>query len=116
MGDFNAFLYENEKTGYEGVDSSPCADKQECMLTAGLTDLQSTDCLLTWYNHQSEASWIKAKLDKALGNPVFFDIYERAKAYFPNVDISDHSAIVTYLKLDDHIEEGSEAASSILLE
>ncbi|GAB2209956.1 hypothetical protein Droror1_Dr00027185 [Drosera rotundifolia] len=94
MGDFNAFSYEDEKTGYTGKDVSPCLDFLDCMNINGLADLRDTGCFFTWYNHQGEGSWIKAKLDRAVGNNAFMERFDRAEAFFPNVDISYHSPVV----------------------
>ncbi|GAB2280080.1 hypothetical protein Dimus_039393 [Dionaea muscipula] len=94
LGDFNAFLKADEKVGHNGIEINPCADFWNCVMTVGIKDLPASGCLHTWFNNQGSSTWMRIKLDRALGNQIWFDRYARADAKFLESSISDHSPVI----------------------
>lgn len=51
VGDFNSFLFYDEKIGYEGVDVTPRSQFFNCVLECGLEDLKASGCvhsIISW--------------------------------------------------------------------
>ncbi|GAB2271839.1 hypothetical protein Dimus_038936 [Dionaea muscipula] len=102
MGDFNAFLFSHEKIGHENIGATiPYDDFLNCCLQLGLEDMRGLGCLHTWRNNQGVESWLRIKLDRVMGNPAWFEAFDRADAWFLESGLSDHSpAVVTLVRSD----------------
>lgn len=94
MDDLNSFLRRDEKIGYPGVSVEPCTSLRHFVDTLGLEDLPNSGHHLTWYNNQDERSRIRAKLDRAMSNRCWFDMFEGSSAFFLPSGLPDHSPAV----------------------
>ncbi|XP_010692845.1 uncharacterized protein LOC104905889 [Beta vulgaris subsp. vulgaris] len=64
------------------------------MSVCGMRDLMSSRCMYTWNNKQQEASRVFCKLDRAMVNDSWLDVYPSVMAYFMPEGIFDHTPIV----------------------
>ncbi|GAB2301855.1 hypothetical protein Dimus_038651 [Dionaea muscipula] len=88
-GDFNAYMFSHEKVGHDQFINQPCVDLLNCCLRAGLEDLKGAGCLHTWSKNQGLESWLRVKLDRAMGNPNWFEAFDTTEAVFLEAGISD---------------------------
>lgn len=98
LGDFNTFLKEEEKIGHQGVEIEPCSLMQACVADLRLDDLHGTGVFHTWFSNQNEETWMRIKLDRAMGNMYWFDTYENAVVHFPLPGLPDHLPIIVSLE------------------
>ncbi|XP_044472228.1 uncharacterized protein LOC123200909 [Mangifera indica] len=91
MGDFNTIKHPLEKVGGAAWGNYYCEDLSNCMRDAELDDLRFMGHLLTWSNCSEGARRIACKLDRALINDSWKDLFPNAMAHFFNPSISDHS-------------------------
>ncbi|XP_044461836.1 uncharacterized protein LOC123193110 [Mangifera indica] len=92
LGDFNAIKHPQEKVGGATWGNYYCDDLRNCMRDAELDDLRFMGHLLTWSNCSEGERRIACKLDRALINDYWKDIFPNAMAHFLNPSISDHSS------------------------
>ncbi|XP_044491520.1 uncharacterized protein LOC123215472 [Mangifera indica] len=91
MGDFNTIKNPLEKIGGAPWGNYYCEDLKNCMREAELDDLRFMGHLLTWSNRSEGGRRIACKLDRALINDSWKDVFPNAMAHFLNPFISDHS-------------------------
>lgn len=96
LGDFNSTLSLAERKGRK------CINRVEkgfidCCRKLHLSDLPYTGCHFTWLNRRKGLYAIRAKLDRALANPAWFNNFPDAKAHFYEPRTSDHSCIEVVL-------------------
>ncbi|XP_010666661.1 uncharacterized protein LOC104883796 [Beta vulgaris subsp. vulgaris] len=92
-GDFNCVLNPEERIGAV-VRQHEIANLQRCMSVCGMRDLMSSGCMYTWNNKQQEESRVFCKLDRAMVNESWLDVYPSAMAHFMPEGIFDHTPIV----------------------
>lgn len=56
IDDFNAYIADNGKIGYEGVSIEPCEEMRSCLFKCSLEDLPGVRVLHTWCNNQDSSS------------------------------------------------------------
>src|SRR4051812_20637759 len=66
-------------------------DFAQCLELTGLTDIPSSGAYFTWSNKRT-VGFLAKKLDRALGNEVWLDLFPQAAVIFFPTDFSDHSA------------------------
>ncbi|XP_044497603.1 uncharacterized protein LOC123219672 [Mangifera indica] len=92
LGDFNSIKHSQEKVGGATWGNYYCEELRNCMRDAELDDLRFMGHLLTWSNCSEGERRIACKLDRALINDSWKDIFLNAMAHFLNPSISDHSS------------------------
>jgi hypothetical protein len=96
IGDFNSILYQGEKKGGRHITSSSNRGLLGVVQDQGLIDLNFSGLAFTWSNKRSGAVNIKEKLDRALANTRWCELFPRALVkHFPPFS-SDHAPIVLY--------------------
>ncbi|GAB2280316.1 hypothetical protein Dimus_039398 [Dionaea muscipula] len=95
-GDFNAFLKCEEKTRNNEIDVVPCDELKNCFLAIGLEDLNSVGPLHTWCNNRGDEAWMRIKLDRAMDNLKWFEVFESAFVCVGEPLISDHSPLIIH--------------------
>ncbi|KAL9263366.1 hypothetical protein AKJ16_DCAP10167 [Drosera capensis] len=81
MGDFNTYMNVDEKIGFQGVSMEPCPDLKGLFTELGLEGIPATSFYHTWYNNQGEESWLRIKLDRGMGNSIWFDKFTPYRTY-----------------------------------
>jgi len=100
LGDFNAILQANDRSG--GDTHWPCYqdDFNACITQSELLQVPYSGLKYSWHNGQLGDNTIQKKLDWIFGNPCLFSTWPSAHANFQPRTISDHSAMV--LQLQSH--------------
>ena len=98
LGDFNQILNTAEHFSVSPSSYSVrgLEDLQDCLRDSELDDLSSRGVFYTWSNHQLNNPIIK-KLDRALGNAEWFDVFPSAIADFGSPGDSDHASCILTL-------------------
>ncbi|XP_044497608.1 uncharacterized protein LOC123219676 [Mangifera indica] len=94
MGDFNAIRGPSEKIGGVSWGDTYSDDLNKCCEEANLEDLRYMGNQLTWSNCSEGHRRIACKLDRALVNEQWKDVFEESFAMFLNHSISDHSPCI----------------------
>lgn len=76
MGDFNAYIKEEEKIGYDGIVIEPCDEMIHCFNYCRLVDLAAVGCFHTCSNNQASSSWMRIKLDRVLGDDLWLEKFD----------------------------------------
>ncbi|KAL9691391.1 hypothetical protein QQ045_011813 [Rhodiola kirilowii] len=97
MGDFNCVRDQKEKLNGNRVREIDTMDFRNFLDSSGLQDLPSNGYHYTWSNNYAIfADRIWCKLDRALGNDLWFEEMEDAQALFLPPEISNHSPVIVY--------------------
>ncbi|XP_056691001.1 uncharacterized protein [Spinacia oleracea] len=75
VGDMNEVTSQSEKLGGRPFRSGQCADLRTFIDAAGLMDLGYHGCPYTWTNARDGAALIKERLDRALANSPWIDLF-----------------------------------------
>ncbi|XP_074289089.1 uncharacterized protein LOC141614230 [Silene latifolia] len=81
MGDFNAVLSPIERLGGNTTEEE-MEFFQECVSLCGMEDIQATGALYTWSNMQAPADRVNSRLDRAMGNQEWMELYGDYVAHF----------------------------------
>ncbi|XP_071680193.1 uncharacterized protein [Lolium perenne] len=93
---------EDEHIGIRDRADSQMALFRECLDDCGLTDLGFIGPKFTWNNRQSEDDHVKVRLDRAVANAGFMEIYDDCVVENIVTTTSDHLAIsITLSKLNE---------------
>ncbi|KAF5183828.1 Dnase i-like superfamily protein, partial [Thalictrum thalictroides] len=95
LGDFNNVLYSHERVGRSLVHPSETTLLSDCLIEAGLSDLNFTGLLFTWSNNSEGSASSMSKIDRCLVNGSWVNIF-RTQAEFLPQGISDHSPILLF--------------------
>lgn len=95
LGDLNFTLNGEEKTGGKPTDQTKSCFFNKLVNDAELMDLGFFEYKYTWYNKRENIKdFIEARLDRALANPRWLNLYPRDLVYhLPSVG-SDHKPIL----------------------
>ncbi|KAK9715370.1 hypothetical protein RND81_06G160600 [Saponaria officinalis] len=97
MGDFNVVLHNSEKRGVNQVDHGSMADFLDCCQMADIMDLPYRGRMFTWCNKQLSVDRTWCKLDRVMGNRLWFQAGLDVAVDFLEPGISDHSpALVSF--------------------
>ncbi|GAV92855.1 hypothetical protein CFOL_v3_36233 [Cephalotus follicularis] len=97
MGDFNVTRWGTEHSSSRLVTKA-MNDLNHALHTAELEDLKGTGLAYTWCNRRSGAGAISKKLDRALGNWLWFNSMGDTYAHFHPPGISDHSPVTIHMR------------------
>ncbi|XP_057250086.1 uncharacterized protein LOC130591167 [Beta vulgaris subsp. vulgaris] len=67
---------------------------RECVARCGLSDLKSTGAFYTWNNKQEGEARVFSKLDRALCNDKWLEMFPTSEAWFMPEGLFDHSPIL----------------------
>ena len=94
LGDFNEVLSPNEIFGGNQAWDPGMAEFNELINDCCLVDLRYTGCYYTWSNRRTNRDdFSERKLDRAIVNNEWLDIFPASHAHFHPPGISDHSPI-----------------------
>ncbi|KAL9690764.1 hypothetical protein QQ045_011172 [Rhodiola kirilowii] len=97
IGDFNCVKDQKDKLNGKRVRESDMLDFRNFLTRSGLQDLPASGYHFTWSNnHDVNVDRIWCKLDRALGNDLWFKKMEDAQALFLPPGISDHSPVIVH--------------------
>ncbi|KAJ6889554.1 hypothetical protein NC652_030338 [Populus alba x Populus x berolinensis] len=97
MGDFNAILSAEDRTGGDNAWPRHQDEFATCMSQAQLLQAPTTGLKFTWHNGQQGCNTIQKTLDWVFGNPSLFSAWPATHATVQPRHISDHSAIILNL-------------------
>ncbi|KAK9671930.1 hypothetical protein RND81_12G064500 [Saponaria officinalis] len=97
MGDFNVTLYDVDMNSSYAADRASIEDFRKCCANNGLVDLPYTGLNLTWCNKQTGLDRTWCKLDRVMGNAVWFQNFGVDAVFLPP-GISDHSPALLNLE------------------
>jgi hypothetical protein len=98
-GDFNEALHQDEHCGVAERSESQMSQFRDCLDDCGLTDLGFTGPKFTWNNRQDEEHHVKVRLDRAVANSAFTDLFPDVWVENVITTASDHLAISISLSL-----------------
>lgn len=99
MGDFNAVLGSRERSILHPPNRTSCKDFADFISSALLSNLTSTGIFLTWSNRRFASGYMEARLDRALANDLFLDLWQNISLHVGTRTGSDHSPL--FLNCDD---------------
>ncbi|XP_057251723.1 uncharacterized protein LOC130591811 [Beta vulgaris subsp. vulgaris] len=95
MGDFNCVRYPNETIGAV-VRAQETMPMNNWCASCGLDDLKSSGCFFTWNNKQQGYNIVFSKIDRALSNMAWQEVFPTAKVSFmPEGDFDHSPALLT---------------------
>ncbi|KAL2928218.1 Neuron navigator 3 [Bienertia sinuspersici] len=89
-GDFNQFLYKEEKTGGPMREQNLLDDFKLALEDCGLLDLGYIDFPYTWWNGRDGCQIVHERLDRMLGNSEWLCYFPLLSVYHLNWGDSDH--------------------------
>ncbi|GAV80189.1 Exo_endo_phos domain-containing protein [Cephalotus follicularis] len=101
LGDFNVSRFSHEHSKSYRVTKA-MKDFNNTITSAELEDLKSTGLNFTWSNMRSGTASISKKLDRVMGNCLWFQCFGNAYAHTHNARLSDHSPISIHLMQQGH--------------
>lgn len=96
VGDFNATLKQHERRGTLST-ASPEDALIDFVEEMEVIDSPATGCFFTWTNRRSGEDSIVVKLDRAMTNSLWVEIFPATKAHFFEPLQSDHSLVLVEL-------------------
>ncbi|KAM6547368.1 hypothetical protein CsatB_019044 [Cannabis sativa] len=93
MGDFNDILAKEERIGNR-VKYRPSQDFIDCVSNCLLEDVKSCGNFYTWSNKQQGDDRIFSKIDRAMANQSWMDMFPNADVNFMNEELMDHTPAV----------------------
>ena len=99
IGDFNETLLAEEHFGVNGRPEWQMRAFREVLEDCSLQDLGWQGVPFTWDNKQAGGANVKARLDRALANAAFLDLFEFASVRHISSTESDHCYVFTELKM-----------------
>lgn len=99
MGDFNQIISSHEKFGGRPEPSCRMEQFREVLTRRGLIDMEARGCKFTWTNNHPIHSLIKKRLDRALCNVAWRNLFDDACVQNLPRAHSDHCPILISLPL-----------------
>jgi len=88
FGDFNSILNPGERIGGNAVTESEMAAFGDCLAQCGLQEFSYTGAFFMWTN---KVIW--SRIDRALHNTLWYDIFDFTHVTYQPQGLSDHSPI-----------------------
>lgn len=92
MGDFNVVRKANERL--EGFDRAASTEFNDCLDSLEMDDMMAKGFWYTWTNKRGGLGANMSKLDRALVNPAWLNLFPDSEACFLAPGVSDHSPIM----------------------
>ncbi|VAI29049.1 unnamed protein product [Triticum turgidum subsp. durum] len=93
-GDFNEALHGEEHMGVRGRDDNQMMMFRECLDECGLIDLGYIGPKYTWSNRQEDGRNVRVRLDRAIANGDFLQLFDDCTVENIITTSSDHLAIL----------------------
>ncbi|XVE95435.1 hypothetical protein REPUB_Repub02eG0096900 [Reevesia pubescens] len=93
IGDFNQVTSAEEKSSKRGVNLNQCRLMLECLNYCELFDLQASGPQLTWCNKRDGLNYTRVKLDRALANSKWCDLFNSISVMNLPRTYSDHHPV-----------------------
>ncbi|XP_062100318.1 uncharacterized protein LOC133806207 [Humulus lupulus] len=90
LGDFNSPFSGKDRIGGKPISNTELADSIKWLAGAHVEQLHNIGSYFTWTNNQDGAARIYSKIDHALSNEKWFDLFSQSTAIFRWEGISDH--------------------------
>ncbi|KAH7845047.1 hypothetical protein Vadar_034581 [Vaccinium darrowii] len=94
MGDFNAVRRLNERSNPDNFDYTTAASFNSCIADIEIDDLPAKGFWFSWSNRSGGMGLIKSRIDRAMVNHVWQDIFTESEAVFTAPGISDHCPLL----------------------
>ncbi|KAJ6889556.1 hypothetical protein NC652_030338 [Populus alba x Populus x berolinensis] len=104
MGDFNAILSAEDRTGGDNAWPSYQNDFSSCITQSELLQVPFTGLKYSWHNGQLGSNTIQKKLDWVFGNSCLLSTWPATNAIFQPRSISDHSGIILRLQQPNQLK------------
>ncbi|GAV77233.1 Exo_endo_phos domain-containing protein [Cephalotus follicularis] len=98
LGDFNVSRSVQEQLGGKPGLSKAMLEFKACIRDCEIEDIRQTGCFYTWNNKRSGRELITKKLDRVMGNWLWFQQVVHLQAHFHAPGISDHSPAELHLR------------------
>ncbi|XP_074304746.1 uncharacterized protein LOC141639537 [Silene latifolia] len=89
LGDFNTVLSPVERLGGSTSDAE-MEHFQDCVSICCMEDIDATGALFTWSNKQAPVDRVYSRLDRAMGNQEWLDLFGDSVAHFHPEGLFDH--------------------------
>ncbi|MQM17125.1 hypothetical protein Taro_050093 [Colocasia esculenta] len=96
VGDFNSVRYPQEKIGGRVLTPSVLHDFNTCIDSSSLLDLKSVGNTFSWCNHSMGARKIACRLDRALINHLWMDMFPDSYVHYGDQFLSDHAQLTVF--------------------
>ncbi|XP_020271779.1 uncharacterized protein LOC109846949 [Asparagus officinalis] len=96
-GDFNTVINGEEKLGGAVITKADTKDFRDLIEDCHLNHLKTTGCFYTWNNKQDHDSIVWCRLDRALVNDAWLNMYNASQVEFLLPYFSDHSPALVSL-------------------
>lgn len=93
MGDFNAVRWQNERSDHGSFDSTSAGDFNTCLEYIGMEDINSTGFWFTWSNRRTGREHCGSRLDRAVVNAQWQNIFTESEAVVLTPGVSDQSLL-----------------------
>ncbi|XP_058217415.1 uncharacterized protein LOC131328490 [Rhododendron vialii] len=97
MGDFNIVRWQNEKSDPTHFDVNAGGEFNKCLEDIGMEDLNTKGSWFTWSNKRSGQDHCCSRLDRALVNNQWQNLFKETEAAVLTPGVSDHSPLVVSL-------------------
>ncbi|KAG6667377.1 hypothetical protein CIPAW_01G096500 [Carya illinoinensis] len=94
MGDFNEIMYQEEQFGSNTRPFKQMEEFRLALFDCGLMDIGYIGSIFTWCNRREGSELTKSRLDRALINEDWANLFDVNQAYVLPVQCSDHNPLV----------------------
>ncbi|XP_062088959.1 uncharacterized protein LOC133795527 [Humulus lupulus] len=98
LGDFNAPFSSKDKSGGKPIFDLEMVDSVQWLADAHVEPLRSVGSYFTWTNNQNGAARIYSKIDHALMNEKWIDLFPQSTPVFRWETISDHCSCIVKIQ------------------
>jgi hypothetical protein len=99
-GDFNEITVQEEQVGQNERSDGQMQLFRDCLTDCRLTDLGFTGYPFTWDNRRDGPANVQARLDRAVGNEAFLDMFAFTTVDHIPTEESDHMALLIRVKAE----------------
>jgi exonuclease III len=108
-GDFNEILCQNEQLGLNERSEGQMARFRDCLTDCRLTNLGFSSYPYTWDNRREGDANVQARLDRAVGDERFLQMFANSRVEHIITEESDHLALL--IKVQAEAATGSQPRS-----
>ncbi|XP_042983266.1 uncharacterized protein LOC122312668 [Carya illinoinensis] len=94
-GDFNEILHQNEKVGGQGRPYKQIEKFRQALEQCGIRDLTYSGQRYTWSNNRRGRGFTKERIDRAMANREWLELFPSALCHVMTAVKSDHSSLIT---------------------
>ncbi|XP_062118859.1 uncharacterized protein LOC133832549 [Humulus lupulus] len=98
LGDFNAPFSGQDRSGGKPISDLELVDSVQWLVDTHVEPLRRIGSFFTWTNNQHGAARIYSKIDHALRNEKWIDMFPQSNALFSWEPISDHCSCIVRLQ------------------